>query len=121
MSLFAGLAVAAAQVREDGLGPLFFSETAWFAGGMYAFCMIANAVLQLTVQQTCGRLRHAAHISVIAAATALPASLGLRSSILAASGLSGIRSTPSSITALTFTCAVLAGVVVFAATAAWLS
>lgn len=117
VSLCAGLAVAAAQIREDGFGPLFFSETAWFAGGMYAFCMISNATLQLTVQQTRRRLRHAVHISVIAAATALPVSLGLRSSILAVPGLSGIRSTPGSITVLTFTCAALTGAIVFAAMA----
>lgn len=114
MSLFAGVTAAAAQVREDGFGPLFFSETAWFAGGMYAFCMISNEVLQLTVRQPRGRSRQAAHVSIIAAAAALPVSLGLRSSILAVPALSGVRGTTGSVTALTFTCAVLAGAIVFA-------
>jgi hypothetical protein len=113
MSLCAGLAVATALVRENGFGPLFFSETAWFAGGMYSFGMISNAVLQLTVQPRRGRVHQAVHIAIVAGAAALPVSLGLRSSILAATGLSAVRGTPGSITVLTSVSAMLIAAVAF--------
>ena len=113
-SLAAGLVVATALARENGFGALFFSETAWFGGGAYAFGMIANAVLRLTARQPRGRLRQALNNAAIAGAAALPVSLGLRGSILVATGLNGIRSTPASITVLTFVSALLTGAVVFA-------
>jgi hypothetical protein len=113
-SLAAGLVVATALARENGFSVLFFSETAWFGGGAYAFGMIANAVLRLTARQPRGRLRQALHNAAIAGAAALPVSLGLRGSILVATGLNSIRITPASITVLTFVSALLTGTVVFA-------
>ena len=102
-------------LRENGFGTLFFSETAWFSGGAYAFGMIANAVLRnWPARQPRGRLRQALHSAAIAGAAALPVSLGLRGSILVATGLNSIRSTPASITVLTFVGALLTGTVVFA-------
>ena len=113
-SLAAGLVVSTALSRENGFGALFFSETAWFGGGAYAFGMIANAVLRLTARPPRGRLRQALHNAAIAGAAALPVSLGLRGDILVATGLNSIRSTPASITVLTFVSALLTGTVVFA-------
>jgi hypothetical protein len=118
-SVLAGLLVATALARENGVSVLFFDEAAWFAGGMYAFGMITNSVLRLTVPQPRGRLRQALHTGVIAGAAALPISLGLRETIMAAVGMSGLRHTIGSITALTFTCALLSGVVAFAGTMTW--
>jgi hypothetical protein len=113
-SVFAGLMVATALARENGFGALFFSEAVWFCGGMYAFGMIANSFLQLTMPQPRGRLRQALHVAVIAGAAALPLSLGLRATILGALGLDSSPSTVGSITALTFGSALFIGVVVFA-------
>jgi hypothetical protein len=113
-SVFAGLMVAAALAKENGFGALFFSEAVWFGGGMYAFGMIANAVLGLTAPQPRGRLRQALHVAVIAGAAALPVSLGLRGTILKAGGMSATQLTIGSLTALTFSSALLTGVVVFA-------
>jgi hypothetical protein len=113
-SLFAGLAVATALARENEFGRLFFCDTVWFAGGMYAFGMISNAILRLAVQQCRGRVHQAVHIAIIAGAAALPVSLGLRHSILAATGLGGIRSTPGSITVLTSVSALLIAAAAFA-------
>jgi hypothetical protein len=119
LSLCAGLAVAVSLAREDGFGRLSFSETVWFAGGMYAFGMISNAILQLAAQRPRGRLHQAAHTALIAGAATLPVSLGLRTSILTVPGLTAIRSTAGSITALTFVSALLIAAVAFAAMLAW--
>jgi hypothetical protein len=77
------LAVATGLSREDGFGPLLFSETLWFAGGVYAFGMTANAALGPAAHQPRGRRRQALHAAAVAEAAALPISLGLRRSILA--------------------------------------
>ena len=113
-SLAAGLAVATALARENGFSSLFFSETIWFAGGMYAFGVICDAALQLTVRPTPGRLRRAVDIAVTAGALALPVSLALRNSIWSAAGLGQAADTPGQLAAVTFASALLASGVVFA-------
>lgn len=118
-SLFAGLAVATALARENGVSLLFVSETIWFAGGAYAFATVCDALLQLRARQTRGRIRRAVHIAATAGALALPISMALRASILAAPGLSGIAYTPGSLTVLTLASALLTGAVAFVGTVVW--
>ncbi|AUY52502.1 hypothetical protein [Streptomyces sp. CB01881] len=116
-SVFAGLMVATGLARENGFGLLFVGETIWFAGGMYAFGTVCDAVLQLTVRQPRGRLRQAVHIGVTAGAVALPVSLALRDGIVSTVGLT--VDTPAALTVLTCVSAVLTGMVVFGGMAAW--
>jgi hypothetical protein len=118
-SLVAGLAVATALARENGFSRLFISETLWFAGGMYAFGTVCDAVLQLTVRQARGRLRQAVHVAVTAGALALPVSLALRESLWTFAGFSGTVDTPGSSTVLTIVSALLTSAIAFVGTMAW--
>ncbi len=112
-SVTCGLAVATGLARENGFGWLFPGETVWFAGGMYAFLIICDAILGLTVRPAPGRLSRAAQASVTAGAAALPVSLALRQSIWSAARLGGTIGTPGQYVALTFTCALLVSMVTF--------
>ena len=106
-SLVGGLSVATGLAREDGFGWLFPAETLWFAGGMYAFLIISDAALGLTVRPAPGRLSRTVQVAVTATAAALPVSLAFRQSIWSAARLGGTIGTPGQDIALTLTCAAL--------------
>lgn len=114
-SLLGGVGLAGSQMKEDGFSSLFFIEGAWFAGGMFAFAIICDALLRLTVRPApTGPLRRAASVAVTAGALALPVSMGLRRSIWSAIGFTGTIDTPAQYAGLTFSCALVMFALVFA-------
>ncbi|MEV0404685.1 hypothetical protein [Actinoallomurus sp. NPDC050550] len=114
-SLVGGVGVAGSQAQEDGFSALFFIETAWFAGGMFAFAVISDTLLCLTGRPApTGPLRHAASVAATAGALALPISMGLRRTIWTALGFTGTIDAPAQYAGLTFTCALVAFALVFA-------
>jgi hypothetical protein len=105
------LVVARAAVAEGSSdGALFIVEAAVFAGGTFAFVVIADAWLQLAA--TPGGARHTvARVGATAAAAALPTSLAMRDLIWSATGHKAEVQTAQQLASITVASAIICGVV----------
>lgn len=93
-SLAAGLSIGLAQaLGEHWTSPvLFLTFVAIGTGGFFAFSMICNTVLRITVPRgpvSVGRVRRSARVALIAGSLALPASAVLRDGIWTTLGRHG--------------------------------
>ena len=125
LSALAGGGAAAAQaLGEGGESLLLFGTSALVGfGGFLAFCLIANAVLHIAGPSRTGppegRFRRATRIAVTCGALALPAAAVLRDPIWRLFGhRTGVDSV-GTYTSVTISTALLTGLLVFSAVAAW--
>jgi hypothetical protein len=119
-SLAAGLAISVAQaVGEHWTSPvLFLTFVAIGTGGFFAFSMICNTVLRITVPRgpaSIGRVRRSARVALIAGSLALPASAVLRDGIRTALGLHGEIGDAGQLAVITFAGGLSTAVLVFGA------
>lgn len=106
-------------VGEGGFAlPLFALLTTVSTGAWFAFTMICDRVLRLTVRPAGRPWRRAVRVSVTAAAAALYAATGLRDLLWPATGRTGGPHTVGDLAALVFACAALTAALAFALTLA---
>jgi hypothetical protein len=122
-SLAAGLAIGLMQaLGEHWTSPvLFLTFVAMGTGGFFAFSMICDTVLRITVPRgpaSTGRVRRSARAALIAGALALPASAVLRDGIWTALGLHGEVGDAGQLALITFSGGLATAVLVFGATLA---
>ncbi|WP_186382358.1 hypothetical protein [Amycolatopsis rhizosphaerae] len=127
-SLVAGLAVTTAlAVGEGWTNPLLYAFGAvMFAGGVFAFSMICNAVLRIAVPPAAGSApaaggtRRAVHIAVVAGALGLPVSVALRDRIWSVVGPGGEDASVWQLILLTAGGGAVLGILAFAVSFAFL-
>jgi hypothetical protein len=119
-SLAAGLAIGLMQaLGEHWTSPvLFLTFIAIGTGGFFAFSVICNTVLRITVPRgpaSTGRVRRSALVAVTAGALALPASAVLRDGIWTALGRHGEIGNAGQLAVITFSGGLSIAVLVFGA------
>jgi hypothetical protein len=124
--LTAGLLITTAEALGEGwTSPLLvLTGTAIGAGGFFAFCLVCNTTLQITVprdtatttrQGTPRTWRSAIRVATLAGSLAMPTSAVLRDGIWAALGREGQIDTPEQLAVIIFTSALVAAGLAFCA------
>lgn len=110
LSLLAGLAVTGAQaIGERWTDPVLIGTGILVGtGGFFAFCLVSDAALHITVPR---RHRGPVWLAVVVGCVGLPASAVLRGDILGVLGIPGEVDTPSQLALVSVGGAVGAGVV----------
>lgn len=115
------LSTTAQAIGEHWTSPLLFCTGAAIGtGGLFAFCMISNTILQIAVphpttetsRHRSSRTRHAVRIATVVAALALPTAAVFRDAIWTTLGRGQVDS-PAEFATVTFTGGLLAAALAF--------